>query len=122
MVPGPSLDSRRSSGSGSPLSHPPSPTRTFSEAFGASRSLQLPGFSVSVGDMAAALRRVGGETAYAHIAWQPDPLIQAIVPGWPRALATPRAEAMGFGRGSGIDEVLTAFLGSSRLLLQQLDG
>ena len=45
-------------------------------AFGASRSLQLPGFSVSVGEMAAALRRAGGEAAYARIRWQPDPQIQ----------------------------------------------
>src|SRR5438552_3476388 len=33
------------------------------EAFGASRSLQVPGFSVSVGEMAAAMRRAGGEAA-----------------------------------------------------------
>src|SRR5215831_7727467 len=31
-----------------------------SDAFGASRSLQLPGFSVAVGEMAAAVRRAGG--------------------------------------------------------------
>src|SRR5207248_7759226 len=37
------------------------------EAFGTSRSLQLPGFSVSVGEMAAALRRAGGEAAHARI-------------------------------------------------------
>src|SRR5213082_3524448 len=48
------------------------------EAFGTSRSLQLPGFSVSVGEMAAALRRAGGEAAHARIRWQPDPQIQAI--------------------------------------------
>src|SRR6185503_8762200 len=58
------------------------------EAFGASRSLQLPGFSVSVGDMAAALRRAGGDAAHARIGWQPDPQVQAIVSSWPRALAT----------------------------------
>jgi nucleoside-diphosphate-sugar epimerase len=80
------------------------------EAFGASRSLQLPGFSVSVGEVAAALRRAGGEAAYARIRWQPDPQIQAIVAGWPRALLTPRAEALGFGRDSGIDEVIAAFI------------
>src|SRR5882672_11107793 len=65
-------------------------------AFGASRSLQLPGFSVAVGEMAASLRRAGGEAAYARIRWQPDPQIQTIVSGWPRALLTPRAEALGF--------------------------
>ena len=79
-------------------------------AFGASRSLQLPGFSVAVGEMAAALRRAGGEAAYARIRWQPDPQIQKIVSGWPRGLATPRAEALGFGRDQGIDEVVAAFI------------
>ena len=80
------------------------------DAFGASRSLQLPGFSVSVGDMAAALRRAGGEVAYARLRWQPDPQVQAIISSWPPALATPRAEALGFGRDSGIDEVVEAFI------------
>jgi nucleoside-diphosphate-sugar epimerase len=80
------------------------------EAFGASRSLQLPGFSVSVGDMAAAVRRAGGAAAYARIRWQPDPAIQAIVSGWPRALATPRAAALGFAADPGIDAVVAAFI------------
>src|SRR5437763_1823435 len=39
------------------------------EAFGTSRSLQLPGFSVSVGEMAAAMRRAGGDAANARIRW-----------------------------------------------------
>src|SRR6267154_3478896 len=34
------------------------------EALGAHRSLQVPGFSVSVGEMAASVRRAGGESAY----------------------------------------------------------
>jgi nucleoside-diphosphate-sugar epimerase len=79
-------------------------------AFGASRSLQLPGFSVSVGDMAAAVRRVGGEAAYTRIRWQLDPQIQQIISGWPQALLAPRAEALGFAADSGIDEVVRAFI------------
>ena len=79
-------------------------------ALGASRSLQLPGFSVAVGEIAAAVRRAGGAAAYDRIRWQPDPQIQAIVGGWPQALAAPRAEALGFGRDSGIDEVIEAFI------------
>src|SRR5271169_7174546 len=43
------------------------------DAFGANRSLQLPGFSVSVGEMVAAVRRAGGEAAHAHIRWRHDP-------------------------------------------------
>jgi D-erythronate 2-dehydrogenase len=80
------------------------------DAFGASRSLQLPGFSVAVGDMAAAVGRTGGEEAYARIRWQPDPQIQRIISGWPRALRARRAEALGFTADTGIDEVVQAFI------------
>src|SRR5271169_4532833 len=80
------------------------------DAFGASRSLQLPGFSVAVGEMAAAVRRAGGEAAYARIRWEPDPLIQSIVSGWPQALAAQRAVALGFTADNGIDEVVQAFI------------
>lgn len=92
------------------------------DALGASRSLQLPGFSVSVGEMAAALRRAGGEDAYRRILWQPDPQIQAIVGSWPRALAAPRAEALGFGRDSGIEAVIQAFIEDDLALQKQLIG
>ena len=80
------------------------------DAFGASRSLQLPGFSVTVGEMAAAVRRAGGATVHARIRWEPDPQIQQIVSGWPPALDAPRAAALGFTADSGIDEVVQAFI------------
>jgi len=79
-------------------------------ALGANRSLQLPGFSVAVGEMAAAVRRAGGEAAYARILWEPDPQIQQIISGWPQALHAPRAEALGFTADNGIDEVVAAFV------------
>jgi nucleoside-diphosphate-sugar epimerase len=78
--------------------------------FATSRLLQLPGFSVAVGEMAAAVRRAGGEQAYARIRWEPDPLIQRIVSGWPQALAAPRATALGFTADNGIDEVVQSYI------------
>ena len=80
------------------------------EAFGTNRSLQLPGFSVAVGEMAAAVRRAGGEAAYQRIHWRRDPAIEAIVAGWPRALAAPRALALGFAADADIDEAVAAFV------------
>src|SRR3954451_10881536 len=80
------------------------------DAFGANRSLQLPGFSVAVSEMVAAVRRAGGQAAYARIRWEPDPQIQQIISGWPQALRTPRAEALGFSADIGIDEVVQAFI------------
>ncbi len=90
------------------------------DAFGASRSLQLPGFSVAVGEMAAAVRRAGGEEAYARIRWEPDPQIQQIISGWPQALHAPRAEALGFKVDSGIDEVVRAFIEDDLEMQKQL--
>jgi D-erythronate 2-dehydrogenase len=81
-----------------------------SEALGQNRTLQLPGYSVSVGEMAEALRRAAGESAYQHIAWRPDATIQAIVGSWPRKLKAPRAEALGFQPDSGIDEAVRFFI------------
>jgi nucleoside-diphosphate-sugar epimerase len=92
------------------------------EAFGASRSLQLPGFSVSVGEMAASVRRAGGAAAYGRITWRPDPLVQAIVSSWPPSLATPRAEALGFSRDRDIDEVVQAFIEDDLPLQKRLAG
>ena len=80
------------------------------DAFTTSRSLQLPGFSVAVGEMAAAVRRAGGDTAYARIHWEPDPQIQQIISGWPQVLRAPRAHALGFTADSGIDEAVQAFI------------
>lgn len=66
------------------------------DAFGDSRSLQLPGFSVAVGEMVEAVRRLGGEAAHARIRWEPDPAVRQIVSGWPPSLSAPRARALGF--------------------------
>ena len=80
------------------------------EAFGANRTLQLPGYSVSVGEMAEAVRRAAGDDAYRLILWQPDPVIQAIVGSWPQRLASARADALGFERDSGIDAAVRFFI------------
>jgi D-erythronate 2-dehydrogenase len=80
------------------------------DAFGAARSLQLPGFSVAVGEMAEAVRRAGGDAAYSRIRWDPDPLIQQIVSGWPQVLDGRRAASLGFSADNGIDEVVRAFI------------
>jgi nucleoside-diphosphate-sugar epimerase len=70
--------------------------------------------------MAAAVRRAGGEAAYARIRWQPDPQIQQIISGWPQALHAPRAEALGFAADTGIDEAVQAFIEDDLDMQKQL--
>jgi D-erythronate 2-dehydrogenase len=89
-------------------------------ALGTNRSLQLPGFSVAVGEMAAAVRRAGGAEAVARIRWAPDPDIQQIISGWPQALAAPRAAALGFTADTGIDEIVQAFIEDDLEMQKQL--
>ena len=66
------------------------------------------------------MRRAGGAEAYARIRWQPDPQVQQIISGWPRALHAPRAEALGFAADTGIDEVVQAFIEDDLGMQKQL--
>jgi len=81
-----------------------------SSDWGWNRSLTLPSLDATVQDMADALRRVAGEEAYRRIKWQPDPMIQKIVDGWPRKLASTRAKAMGFTTDPSIDALIEAHI------------
>ncbi len=74
------------------------------------RSLQLPGFSVSVGEIGEAVRRAGGEKAYRHILWKRDGAIERIVSSWPQRLSAERALSLGFVADKGIEEAVEAFI------------
>jgi nucleoside-diphosphate-sugar epimerase len=92
------------------------------EALGHHRTLQLPGYSVAVGEMAEAVRRAAGADAYKRIAWQPDATIQTIVGSWPRELHAPRAEALGFQPDAGIDEAVRFFIEDDLAMQKTLAG
>jgi len=56
------------------------------------------------------LRRVAGAAPVARISWQPDPLIQRIVAGWPGRFDAKRARRLGFEADTDIDEIIRAFI------------
>ena len=78
------------------------------EAFGVTRALQLPGITATVGEMVDALRKVGGEAAVRRIRWEPDPVIQRIVRGWPARVAAERARRMGFAADESFEAIVRA--------------
>jgi len=80
------------------------------ERLGFNRSVLLPGISVSVAEMVEALRRAGGDAAAKRIRWEPDPEIQKMVDGWPRAILAKRAASLGIEADADIDEILRAFI------------
>ena len=76
------------------------------DAFGANRVLNVPGLSVTVAEMVAALERQAGPEVAARIRWQPDPRIERIVSTWPGALDATRARALGFPGDDSFDTVI----------------
>ena len=80
------------------------------DRLGYNRTVLLPGISVSVAQMVDALHRAAGESAVKRIRWEPDPVIQKIVDGWPRAIEARRAESLGICADGSIDEVVAAFI------------
>jgi nucleoside-diphosphate-sugar epimerase len=75
-------------------------------ALGSRRALTMPGCSATVGDQIAALERVAGRKATALIRREPDPTIERIVSGWPRAFDASRALALGFRAETAFDEIV----------------
>jgi D-erythronate 2-dehydrogenase len=77
-------------------------------AWGTNRTLPLPGISVTVGEMVAALARVAGPAVAGRVRWEPDPAIQRIVAGWPVDASARRARAMGFTADASFDDIVRA--------------
>src|SRR5262245_19721642 len=73
-------------------------------AFEHTRSLIVPGLSVQVSDMVAALQRAAGAEAVQHIRWQPDAEIQRIISSWPGAFTSQRALRLGFQADASMDD------------------
>jgi nucleoside-diphosphate-sugar epimerase len=75
-----------------------------------SRSIILPGITVTPASMAAALEQVAGKDVAGRIEWAIDPVISDIVSSWPGAFEAKRARAMGFEADHDIVEIIQAFI------------
>ena len=80
------------------------------DRLGDSRAVNLPGLSVTVAEMVAALGRAAGPEAVARIHFEPDANIIRIVGGWPGAWDTSRAMALGFFGDADFDSVIRAYV------------
>ena len=80
------------------------------DALGTSRSLNLPGISVTVGEMVDALTRLAGPTVTARIRWERDPTIARMVAGWPGACDASRARTLGFPHDDSFDAIVRQYM------------
>lgn len=86
-------------------------------AWPSTRTVNLPGITVSVAEMLEGLRRVAGESVVRRVRFEPEARIQAIVKTWPARLKTPRALAMGFRADPDIDTVIRDYIADEKILV-----
>jgi nucleoside-diphosphate-sugar epimerase len=78
--------------------------------WGSNRVLNLPGITVTIAEMIAAIGMIAGSQVAKRVSWKLDARIDAIVKTWPVRFATPRALAMGFKADPGIDTVIRDYI------------
>ncbi len=79
-------------------------------AFEFTRSINVPGISVTVGEMVAALRRVAGDKVADRVHWNYDPAIDRIVSTWPANFAPRLGMAFGMQADRDFDSIVQAYI------------
>jgi len=78
--------------------------------FGETRSINVPGFNVGVGEMVAALAKVAGEDVAARVRWSYDSAIDRIVSTWPANFAPKLGPALGMRADSDFESIVRAYI------------
>lgn len=80
------------------------------KALGSNRVLNLPGISVTVGQMVASLERLAGPEVARRVRWEPDPRIAPMVASWPGACDATRARSLGFPGDRDFDAIVRRYM------------
>jgi len=74
------------------------------------RVINLPGISVSVGEMVAALERIAGPDVSGRVRWVRDTSIEAIVASWPSGWDVSRALSLGFESADDLEAIIRSHM------------
>jgi nucleoside-diphosphate-sugar epimerase len=85
--------------------------------WGSNRVVNLPGITVSVDEMIAAMAKIAGAQTAKRVAWKPDARIEAIVKTWPVRFATTRAFELGFKADPDIGAVIRDYIADEGIKL-----
>ena len=77
------------------------------------RSISVPGITVSVREMVESLRRVSGDAVADRVTWQLDPAIDRLVSSWPQAFSAERGKALGMTADASFDDMVRAYMKST---------
>ena len=78
--------------------------------FAHTRSINVPGISVGVGEMVDALRRIAGDIVADRVKWQLDPATDRIVQSWPTRFAPVLGPALGMRADPDFDGIVRAYI------------
>jgi nucleoside-diphosphate-sugar epimerase len=81
------------------------------------RVTNLPGLSIRVADMVAALERVAGPQVTARIRMQRDPAVERIVNSWPGNFSADHATSLGFLADTDFVDIVRAFIDDEKIVL-----
>lgn len=82
-------------------------------SWGDSTAVTMPALTLTVAEMAAALERVAGPEVAGLIDWVPDPVISAIVLGWPARVRSDRAARLGLTPDRDFESVIRMHMAES---------
>jgi len=82
--------------------------------FSHTRSINVPGIHVGVGEMVAALRRIAGDAVADRVKWQLDPATDRIVSTWAARFAPVLGPALGMQADPDFDSIVRAYIADDK--------
>jgi nucleoside-diphosphate-sugar epimerase len=79
-------------------------------SFTVARAVNVPGISVEVGEIVAALTRVAGADVASRVSWQADPAIERIVATWPREFESHLGRTLGMRSDPDFDTIIRQYM------------
>jgi len=82
--------------------------------FAHTRSINVPGMCVAVGEMVEALRCVAGDAVADRVKWRPDPVIERIVATWPPRFAPVLGPSLGMRADQDFEAIIRQYIEDER--------
>ena len=84
------------------------------DVWGGRTAVTMPGLTVTVGDMVAALEQVAGPAVTSLIDWVPDPVVAGMVSGWAARFHSGRAARLGLAADPDFTSIIRLHLAEGR--------
>jgi len=88
------------------------------ELLGEDRMINLPGLTVSVGEMINSLEEITNPEVTKLISYAPDSFLQSIVLTWPPHYDTQRANKLGFVRDASAEEIIRTYIEEEGIIIK----